>query len=356
VAVSYGRILVVQTAFLGDVVLTTPLLRELKRAHPESRLTVLTTPLGAATLAGLRGLHGLIAYDKNAKERGIMATLRLVRRVRRERFDLVIAAHRSGRTGILARASGARVRVGFSGAAGAWAYTERVPWEPARHAVHRYLALAGACGGDPAAADARPELAVLPEAQARIASLLAAEGIGERDAVLSIVPGSIWGTKRWTTSGFGALARAARALGLRPVLVGSPAEAMLCNEVAALAGGGVPVLAGRTGIPDLAALCARSRAVVTNDSGPGHVAAAVGTPVVAVFGPTVPAFGYTPFGEAHRIVERAGLECRPCDRHGPQVCPLGHHRCMQEIGADAVLEALRSVLSGRPGTILRSPP
>lgn len=346
-AVSHGRILVVQTAFLGDVVLTTPLLRELKRAHPEARLTVVATPLGAATLAGLPFLDGLIAYDKKGKHRGVRGTWGLVARLRRERFDLAVAAQRSARTGLLVRASGARKRVGFAGAAGGWAYTERVTWDPARHAVHRYLALAAACGGDPDA-DPRPLLAVLPEARARIDALLSAEGIGPDDAVLAIAPGSIWGTKRWTPEGFAAVVRDSRALGLRPVLVGSPAEATLCNEVAARAGGSVPVLAGRTGIPDLAALCARSRALVTNDSGPGHVASAVGTPVVAVFGPTVPAFGYTPFGERNRIVERAGLECRPCDLHGPQVCPLGHHRCMKEIGPEAVLDALTRAIQDLP--------
>ena len=101
---------------------------------------------------------------------------------------------------------------------------------------------------------------------------------------------------------------------------------------------------GRTSPPELTALLARSRVLVTNDSGPAHVASAVGTPVVAVFGPTVPAFGYTPFGERNRIVERAGLACRPCSSHGPQVCPLGHHRCMKEIGPEAVLAALEAAV------------
>jgi heptosyltransferase-2 len=114
--------------------------------------------------------------------------------------------------------------------------------------------------------------------------------------------------------------------------------------VSALAGGGIPNLAGRTRPPELTALLARSRAIVTNDSGPGHVASAVGTPVVAVFGPTLPAFGYTPWGARNRIVEHHALACRPCSSHGPQVCPLGHHRCMREIAPADVLRALDAVL------------
>ncbi len=345
--ISFDRILVIQTAFLGDVVLTTPLLRELDRANPDATITVVTTPLGAATLAGLPFIDELIPFDKKEKDKGLAGMWRLIARLRRERFDLAIAAQRSGRTGLLVRASGAKTRVGFEGAAGAWAYTVNARWDPGRHAVHRYLALAGPCGSNPEAADPDPVLAILPQARERVAALLSEAGIDRGDGVVAIAPGSIWGTKRWTPEGFAAVAAGVRALGPMPVLVGSPQEAELCNQIAALAGGGVPVLAGRTGIPDLAALCARASAVVTNDSGPGHVASAVGTPVVAIFGPTVPAFGYTPYGTANRIVELDGLDCRPCDRHGPQVCPLGHHRCMKDIEPAIVMRALSDVLRER---------
>jgi heptosyltransferase-2 len=116
--------------------------------------------------------------------------------------------------------------------------------------------------------------------------------------------------------------------------------------VARAAGALAANLAGRCRIPDLAAVLARSRALVSNDSGAGHVASAVGTPVISIFGPTVTSFGYTPFGDANRIVEHPGLACRPCDRHGPQVCPLDHFRCMREIGADRVLAALDAALAG----------
>ena len=318
------RVLVVQTAFLGDI--------------------VLTTPLGAAVLAGHPFIDAVLPFDKRGRDRGALGTLRGMRSLRRLGFDAAVAAQRSGRTGLLVAASGARPRVGFHGAPGRFAYTESVRWDADRHAVHRYLALSAPLGGDPESADPTPVLAVDDVARARVHALLARQGIGVEDGVVAIAPGSIWGTKRWTPEGFAAVARAVLLRGLRPVLVGSPDEAALCTAIAERAGGSVPVLAGATGVADLTALLARSRALIVNDSGPGHVASAVGTPVVAIFGPTVPAFGYTPFGAAHRIVEHPDLPCRPCDRHGPQVCPLGHHRCMQEIGAERVLGALAEVL------------
>lgn len=322
----------VQTAFLGDVVLTTPLLRALHAAGSE--VSVVATPLGCAVLDGAPFVAGLRPYDKKKGEKGLAGTLRLALALRRARFDVAIAAQRSFRSGVLVRLSGARERVGFERAAGRWAYTREVAWHPERHAVHRYLALFDG------PADPAPELAVAPGAAARVEALLLDHGIAASDRVLAIAPGSVWGTKRWTPEGFRAVIDAAPSRGLRPVLVGSPDERALCEAI-----GGAPVLAGTTRVPELTALLARSRALVTNDSGPGHVASAVGTPVVAVFGPTVPSFGYTPFGERNRIVELSGLDCRPCDRHGPQVCPLGHHRCMKDLPAARVLAALDEVLA-----------
>jgi len=339
-------LLVVQTAFLGDVVLTTPLLAALRRAHPDRPLHVVATPLGVSVLEGHPAIDVLHVYDKRGADRGMGGLLRLLARLRRQRFGIAVAAQRSARTGFLVRGSGAPVRVGFASSPGAWALTERVPWHADRHAVHRYLALAGPAGGDPNA-DARPSLQVLPRAAAVVADALAQDGVPAEAALLAIAPGSTWGTKRWTPEGFAAVVTAAPERGLHPVLVGSPDERALCEQVGTLAGGGIPNLAGRTRPPELTALLARSRALVTNDSGPAHVASAVGTPVVAVFGPTVTSFGYTPFGAANRIVEREGLSCRPCSSHGPQVCPLGHHRCMREISARQVLASLDEILQPR---------
>jgi len=344
------RLAVVQTAFLGDIVLTTPLLREIKRARPGSSLTVVTTPLGRAVLSGHPSVDEIVVHDKRGDDRGPLGVARAVAKLRASRLDAVVVAQRSARSGLIARGSGARVRVGFSDAPGRWAYTDRVAWAGTEHAVRRYLALSGPIGGDPAAADPTPCLAVAEEARARIEASLAARGIGPREEVLAIAPGSIWGTKRWTPEGFAEVSRAAGGMGLRSVLVGAPEEAALCAQIARSGGSGAAVLAGATGPSELVALLSRARALVTGDSGPGHVASAVGTPVVAIFGPTVPAFGYTPWGERNRIVE-TDLPCRPCDHHGPRVCPLVHHRCMRDIPVSRVLSALSDALAqrARPG-------
>ena len=109
--------------------------------------------------------------------------------------------------------------------------------------------------------------------------------------------------------------------------------------------GSVPVLAGETSVPEMVALLSRARMVVCNDSGAAHVASAFGTPVVSVFGSTVPQSGYSAFGAHTRVVERVGLDCRPCGRHGSPACPLGHFRCMREVPAASVMGRIDELLA-----------
>jgi len=344
--VSERSILVIQTAFVGDVVQTTPLLRALKRSAPAVRLTVLTTPAGANLLEGSPFVDARIPYRKKGPGAGPLGLARVVRSLRGSRFDVAIVAQRSFRSGFLAVAAGARRRIGFAGAAGSWAYTRRVPWEGMRHAVYRYLALGRALEIDPATADPHPQLDPPQEAQARADALLREAGLDPAGPLLAVAPGSVWGTKRWTPEGYAkVLGEAERRLGVRSFLVGSSDERALCEAIAARSGGAVPDLAGKSDLAVLAALLARASVLLTNDSGPGHVASAVRTPVVSIFGPTVPEFGYTAFGGANRVVQRDALPCRPCHSHGPQVCPLGHHRCMTEIAPSTVLDVVESVLA-----------
>jgi len=340
---SISRILIVQTAFLGDVVLTTPLLRELRRARPNASLTLLTTATGRSVLDGLPSVDRWLVLDKRWDRDGCRSSRGVLRELMGTDFDAAVAAHRSVRTGVLLRLSGARLRVGFTGAPGAWAYNSRVAWDPAKHAAQRYLELSGALGGEPRRADPQPRLTVDPAAAARAERMALEHGVGAHDNLICVAPGSVWPTKRWLPEGYARVVAAAPHRGLVPVLVGSPEELELCRRVAALAP--APVLAGETSIPELVALLARARIVVGNDSGAAHVASAVGTPVVSVFGSTVPGLGYAAFGPLTRVVERAGLDCRPCGRHGARSCPLGHFRCMTEVTADRVLARVDELLA-----------
>ena len=317
--------LVIQTAFLGDVVLTTGLLAYLaERAGP---VDVVTTPAAAPLLETHPAVRRTVGYDKRGADRGIGGLVRLAGRLRREAYARAYLPHRSIRSATLARLAGVPERIGFTGSPGSWTYTRRIPRPEGGHEAERILALAEPEPGSVATVS----LGLTEEDRRRAAEWLVAKGLGP--GFVAMAPGSIWGTKRWP--GYAGLAAA---LDRPVVIVGGPEDRVLAESVAAAAPGRAHVAAGELPLRVTAALLEKARVLVTNDSAPLHLASAVGTRVVAVFGPTVPAFGFGPRGSTDRIVEHGTLPCRPCSSHGPPVCPLGHHRCMREISVERVLE------------------
>jgi heptosyltransferase-2 len=151
----------------------------------------------------------------------------------------------------------------------------------------------------------------------------------------------VWATKRWPY--YAELAtQLVPAIGV--VVVGSAADTPLAQEIIAAAGDRVLDATGRLTLLGSAELIGRAAAIVTNDSAPQHLASAMGTPTIAVFGPTVPEFGFGPLAPKATVAGLRDLPCRPCDRHGPQRCPLRHWRCMREITAGHVAELLHDLL------------
>jgi heptosyltransferase-2 len=154
----------------------------------------------------------------------------------------------------------------------------------------------------------------------------------------------VWPTKRWPH--FAELARAL-AGETRLVVVGGADDAPLAGEISAAAGPDVIDATGRLSLLGSAELIRRCAVLVTNDSAPQHLASAMGTPTVTAFGPTVREFGFGPLAPGSTTIGVSGLACRPCDRHGPTRCPLGHWRCMRELTVETALEAVRAARRSR---------
>jgi len=320
--------LVVQTAFLGDVVLTTPLLSALAADH--GPVDVVTTPIAAMLIETHPAIRKVIPYDKRGSDRGWAGLRNLARRLRAERYERAYLPHRSLRTATLGVFAGIPTRIGFSGA---WSflYTEARPKPALRHESDRLLALA-----DKPPGVYPPQLRPTPADEQAAAALI--EG-----AFVALAPGSIWGSKRWPYYPELATKLAAR---MPVVLVGGPDDAGLGEEIVTAVGrsGGRAVNAcGKLTLRQSAALIGRASALVTNDSAPLHLATAMGTPIVALFGPTVTEFGFGPLRPGDVALGIDELPCRPCSSHGPPQCPLGHHRCMRELTVAAVIAAIEEL-------------
>ncbi len=162
------------------------------------------------------------------------------------------------------------------------------------------------------------------------------------EKLVFLAPGSVWNTKRWTAGGYTDLAKLLIERGYEVELVGSPAERALCEEIAARVPG-VRNRAGQTTMSDLVKRLSQGMAIVSNDSGAMHAAAAADLPTVAVFGPTVLGLGFRPWQNKAVVVQRE-LKCRPCGKHGHSKCPIGTHECMEKISAREVMTALEGFL------------
>ena len=325
-----SQTLVIQTAFLGDVILTTPLLAALAARH--GRVDVVTTPIAAPLLETHPAVRQVISYDKREADHGWSGLRRLARRLRAERYGRAYLPHRSLRTAALALWARIPSRIGFSGG---WSFLytgarakPRTGWG---HESDRLLALAD-----------EPPGAYPPQLQPTALDEQAAAALID-GAFVALAPGSIWGSKRWPY--YPELA-ARLADHIAVVAVGGPADVGLGDEIVRAVGpsGRRAVNAcGRLTLRESAALIGRASALITNDSAPLHLATAMGTPSVALFGPTVTGFGFGPLRAGDVALGVEDLQCRPCSPHGPPQCPLGHHRCLREITVAAVIAAIEEL-------------
>ncbi len=333
--------LVIQTSVFRDMTLTTPLIAELASRGP---VDVVATPASAPLLSNNPSIRSLIPYDKRGDAIGLFGLWRAARSLAGEdiredddasgRIATAYLPEGSMRSAMLAVLAGIEDRVGFAGVPGRPLYTRVVPWRDDIHHAERLWQLASGPMADRALPDQiRPRL--FPgDAEISAVDELLREYEHQGEPLIALAPGAARATKRWPY--FPSLARLMAGRG-RIVVIGGAADAPLAREIAsAHPSGRVIDATGRLSLLASAELIGRSSVLVANDSAPTHLASAMGTPTIAVFGPTVPEFGYGPLAPHHRTIGHVALPCRPCDRQGPRHCPLGHWRCMREITADAV--------------------
>lgn len=345
---------VLQTSFLGDLVLTTPLL---ERLAAEGAVHVVATPAAAPLLAHHPAVAGVIVFDKRGADRGWRGVWRVAQRLRATGASRAFLAQGSVRTAAVAWLAGIPERVGFVTSPGRVLGTRRVPYTRDQHHAVRLWQLANAPGSAALPAQPlRPTLHPGPDDDAAVTALLRDAGVVPGAPLVALAPGSVWATKRWPSYDALAAQLATRlealAPGARLAVLGGAADAPLAAAIAAAVreAGGAPVVeaTGRLSLLGSAALLRRCRVLVTNDSAPLHLASAMDTPTVALFGPTVPAQGFGPLAARQVVVQHHDLACRPCHAHGPRACPLGHWQCMRAVAPGAVAGAV-AALAQAPG-------
>lgn len=330
------KICLLQTAFLGDCVLTLPLLKKIKELYPGAAVSVVTRPETAGIFSA-SGLPAEVIEDKKkTASSGPAEFSRLALELRARAFDAAIIPHRSLRSALLAWRAGIPVRVGFSSSAGSFFLTHKVPFSWLLHDVERNLSLLSSLSGS--LGGAFPRLG---------AGAGAAAPFSPSDRVTAgINAGSAWPTKRWPRESWARLIKKITAeRGGKVLLVGGPGEVEWNAGIERLAGPSNCLnLTGKTDMGGLMEAIRPLKVFISNDSGPMHIAAALGVPAVGIFGPTTRELGFFPYGPGNRVIETP-LACRPCALHGSKKCPRGHFLCMRLLTVEEVFKAALEIAS-----------
>lgn len=326
------KILLIQTAFTGDVVLATPLLEKLHAAFPDASLDFLLRKGNEGLLAGHPFLRNTLVFDKkNGKLRSLWA---LLKRIRAEKYDLVVNLHRFGSSGFLVWLSGAKEKVGFDKNPFSFSYTRRITHEigTGKHEIRRNMELIAHVSGPETL---RPKLYPGADDEKKVSYH---KGHGP---YVCMAPTSVWFTKQWPESKWVELIRLVPP-SYRVYLIGAPSDVQACDRIIKTAGRKDSFnLCGQLTLLQSAALMKDAAMNYVNDSAPAHMAGAVNAPVTEIFCSTIPAFGFGAVSENSRIIETSEkLSCRPCGIHGHKECPEQHFKCALGIRAEDVLGTL----------------
>jgi heptosyltransferase-2 len=333
--------LLIQTAFIGDVILMTALLEYLHQVEPATPVDVLVRRGNEGLLTGHPHVRRVLVWDK--KHRKYAALWDLLGQIRTAKYGRVVTLQRFASTGFLTAFSGAPERIGFAKNPLSRFFTRRVPHVigDGTHEVERNLALLRSneelrIRNEELAASGNSSL-IRPRLYPTAADAAAVAPYAEAEPYLCLAPTSVWFTKQYPEEKWLELLAALPA-GLRVYLLGGPPDVAACERLAAASGrANVVSIAGKFGLLASAALMRGAVMNYVNDSAPMHLCSAVGAPVTAIFCSTVPAFGFGPLSPVSFVVETTEpLACKPCGLHGHAACPLGHFRCAYGIAARVV--------------------
>ena len=338
------RILVIRLDRIGDVVLSTPVLQALRQRFPHAFIAMMVRPPCQELVEGHPSLNEVIVYDKTGTHRSLWATVRFAWRLRRYDFDTAIVLHPSHRSHWIPWLARIPVRVGYDRKGGGL-LTQRLPHrkqEGAQHEAAYTLELLAPLGIS-VPTQPHPVVPVSPRAVQRVNELLTAASLQPAQTLVAIHPSASCVSKRWMPQRFAAVAdRLIAQRHVRVCLIAGPDDVMYVDQVASAMQQPALNLAGRVSVGELAALFKRCRLLISNDSGPVHIAAAVGTPVVDIFGRNQRGLSpqrWGPLGQGHVVLHKE-VGCVTCLAHNCDIEFL----CLTSLSVDEVYRAALSIL------------
>ena len=346
-AARWDNVLVLQTSFIGDTVLTLPLLDEIKRRYPRARLSLFCSPQGKELAESCVAIDEIIVDDKKGDHRGLSGIWRQALRLRTQAFSLALTPHKSLRSALILYLARIPCRVGFRQSKG-WFLFNRLVHRPAeRHDVERNLSLLNAFGIATEECERSFTMLGARASQTSAVEELVSLKNGGKRLLIGVNPGSVWATKRWDAEGFAQVIKLLKARwDCEVIIMGGPEDIQLAAAIRQASQSNCLNYAGKFTLRELPQALGVCDVFITNDSGPMHIAVALKVPTVALFCATTPDLGFYPYS-SNAVVLQKDLPCRPCGLHGGRRCPLGTADCIRLIRPEHVLRAVENLVEWR---------
>jgi heptosyltransferase-2 len=339
------KILIIQTSFLGDVILALPMVQALKKFIPESEIDFICIPVTANVLENHPAINKIIQYDK--KGDGKPGKLNnIIQQVRKEHYDIVLCPHRSFRSALITYFSKAAIKIGFDINSLSFLLTRKVPYVKQKHEIQRNLDLLRAIDGFYITNSNKTLKAELYPSEIDVKlteSLRSQAGAGK---LITIAPCSRWFTKQLTVSKTTEIIKALHDKGHTVLMLGGPDDFSYCSELSNIVNNSEKLINMCGNLTPLQSylIIKKSDVLITVDSAAQHLGGASDTPIVLIYGSTNKSFGFYPLSSRYTIVENTELTCRPCTDHGREKCPLGHFKCIGDLSVNKIIEETEKLM------------
>ncbi len=327
------RILFIQTAFLGDAILSLPACEALKEKYPDSFLSVLCTPNIQEIFANCPFVDETLELDKRKNQKSVFSLIKFAKAIKQKNFDFIYSAHRSLRTSIIVLLSEVKETFGFSNSAMKFVYKTIVEYRKDYHEVQRNLNLVHY---PDKVEDWKklPKIKTNDEVKSRVDKILFEFKDKKK---IAIAPGSVWFTKKYPADKFSIVAEKLANMNFQILLIGSKSDKKLCESIKSNQNN-IINLAGEFSLVETIKFLSKCNLLISNDSAPTHMGVCADIPVLTIYCSTVPEFGFYPYNNFSDYISMNELNCKPCGIHGYNDCPLSHFKCANELSEEIIIE------------------
>lgn len=336
------KILVIQTAFIGDAILTLPMIEKLKEKFPSNEIDVLCIPSTQEIFAASPFVSEVLVMDKKKAHKSILKLYTFAAEIKKRNYTKIFSPHRSFRTSFIVMQSGVRDTYGFSNSSLFHVYKNVVDYKTNIHEVQRNLDL---IGFEYSSESWRiiPQVKINELSQRKVGQFITEKNI--KDKLIAIAPGSIWKTKKYPEERFNEIIRHFVAQSYKILIIGGESDKELCERLSVGYNGEVFSTAGLFSIIESIELLKRVKLLLTNDSAPTHLGMCADIPVLTIYCSTIPEFGFYPYNNKSSYISFNDLSCKPCGIHGYEKCPISTFDCGFKLEPQIIISKMEKLIN-----------